>query len=113
MAYVTGINTPGYMPFDDDPPIFETPAEAWEYLADERERQEDFAFDYAYSCDPGLPDEGYSDTVKELREAALNGTGEGAIYGDTPGYDGDHDLGQAYTVAWLPDNDDTLTLKED
>jgi hypothetical protein len=28
--------------------------------------------------------------------------GTGTLYGDTPGYDGDHDLGVAYSVAQVP-----------
>jgi len=39
-----------------------------------------------------------TDTVKEL-DIAAQGTATGTVYGPTPGYDGDHDLGLAYTVS--------------
>lgn len=90
--YVATINTPGYLPMDDNPPVFDTAREAWEYLATERGYAEDDA--------PGGVD--YSDTWHTLQ--AL-GTGEaegdqpGTVYGPTPGHDGDHDLGLAYTVS--------------
>lgn len=93
MTYTAYISVPGYLPQDDDPPTFESASEAWAYLADERMRDEDWA-------EPFTDDDGeYSDTFVELRDRArtteiLTGT----IYGTTPGYDGDHDLGLAYTV---------------
>ena len=36
--FVVIINTPGYLPEDDDPPLFEDRADALEYLQDEVER---------------------------------------------------------------------------
>jgi hypothetical protein len=87
MPYLATENVPGYLPQDDDPPVFGTPAEAWEYLAGERRRGED-----------DTPGDVYSDTVDEL-EAAAASLGEGTVYGATPGYDGDHDLGLAYSVT--------------
>lgn len=92
-------NTPGYMPMADEPAVFESAAEAWGYLADERERGEDYG--------PG--DGSYSVTTLLLRALAenpsahvgsyLNPDGTGVIYGGTPDYDGDHDLGIAYSVV--------------
>jgi hypothetical protein len=36
--YVATVNTPGYLPEDDEPAVFETARDAWEYLAEEVER---------------------------------------------------------------------------
>lgn len=101
--FVATINIPGYLPQDDDPPTFDTARAAWDYLAGERERDEDEDEDVSE----------YSDTVAYLRYAAsdqcepgslhedwpLNEDGTGVIYGSTPGYDGEHDLGLAYVVS--------------
>lgn len=104
MPYVATMNTPGYLPMDDEPPVFATPEEGWNYLEDERRRGED---DYA---DPSF--EGYSETLNILETLAEGttaarenagvdpDTGTGTVYGATPGYDGDHDLGIAYSVTW-------------
>lgn len=99
--YLATINTPGYLPWDDDPPTFDEPRQAWEYLADARREAEDSAFQ------PG-DDTGFSATVNTLEslgdgtlalEEVGDGDGTGVVYGDTPGYDGDHDLGLAYCVT--------------
>lgn len=82
--FLATINTPGYLPWDDEPPVFESNAEAWEYLAGERRFQED---------------DGYSETVEILERYAAEGHGEDTVYGDTPGYEGSHDLGLAYSVS--------------
>ncbi len=102
MKYVASVSIPGYLP-EGDTPVFDTPAEAWSYLADERERGEDDTYN------PGDAEE-YTETVAELRKRAaiareLNDTDGGVIYGDTPGYDGDHDLGLAYVVSAVSDAD--------
>jgi hypothetical protein len=110
--YVATINTPGYLPWDDDPPTFETAREAWQYLAEERQRAEDDAYE------PGDA-EGFSATANTLETLGTNmnqGTDSdyenagldpfertGTIYGPTPGYDGDHDLGLAYSVSIVKD----------
>lgn len=114
MPYAAITNTPGYSPMDDDPPYFDTAAEAWCYLADERKRCED---------DFEVPGESYSGTALALEHfgydevwpkaaettagyhphIAIHGTG--TIYGDTPGYSGDHDLGVAYTVLLVTDEE--------
>lgn len=102
--YVATINTPGYSPWDEDPPTFDTPREAWAWLADERVRAEDDAF-FASAL---REDDGYSETVNRLEslgngtlalEEVGDGDGTGCVTGDTPGYDGDHDLGLAYCVS--------------
>jgi hypothetical protein len=62
----------------------------------------------------------YSDTLRCLRYAAgpdvqygsphedypLSVDGTGTIYGSTPGYDGTHDLGLAYCVTVVEDEDE-------
>lgn len=88
MTFTAIINTPGYLPDSDDVPVFDTPGEAWAYLADERREAED-AFTFARD---------YSDTVNTLDAYATANHGEDVVYGPTPGYDGDHDLGIAYSV---------------
>jgi hypothetical protein len=88
-TYVATINTPGYLPMDDDPPTFDTTFDAWSYLREERIRAEDDVVE--------SEDEPYTDTVENLRLAAVNNE-IGTVYGPTPGYEGDHDLGLAYTV---------------
>lgn len=89
MEYVAIINVPGYSPWAEENAEFATIKEAWEYLADERRRQED-ENDF----------EGYTDTVRSLgymaeaKEPICD-----SVYGSTPGYEGDHDLGMVYTVT--------------
>lgn len=100
--YVATISTPGYLPQDDEPPTFDTAREAWEYLADERERGEDSA----ELLDATATLVGLNRIAMGSRwqngtptEFGLNPDGTGTVYGDTPGYDGQHDLGKAYTVS--------------
>lgn len=95
MSYVATINTPGYLPTDDDPPTFDTAREAWDYLTAERVQAEDEAPEWAdHACDFPADCE-YSETMLTL---AQHEDAEGTVYGQTPGYDGDHDLGLAYCV---------------
>lgn len=96
MSYVAIINTPGYLPEDDDPSEFDTAREAWECLADRLGIDlQDLA--------GRAPEEhmlAVAETLRELREAAqTNDTG--VIYGPTPGYIGEHDLGKAFSVVWV------------
>jgi hypothetical protein len=114
MKFLATLNTPGYSPWDDDPPTFDEPRQAWEYLADSRRDAEDSAFN------PG-DDTGFSETVNTL-ESLGNGTlsldevgtdGTGTVYGDTPGYDGDHDLGLAYNVTVCEPCDDDHIVEWD
>lgn len=95
--YVALINVPGYLGMDDEPPTFETTAEAWGYLADERKRSDD-----AWVPDDPEDPEGPASLdacTLELERYERDGHGEGTVYGPTPGYDGDHDLGLAYSVV--------------
>lgn len=108
MRFIATINVPGYLPMSDEVDGFDTAREAWQFLADERTRGEDDAYDDG-------DDEGYSAT-KNILETLGTGTssgtqsdyenagldpvsGAGTVYGPTPGYDGEHDLGLAYTVT--------------
>ena len=102
MNYVAIINTPGYLPDSTEPPPeFDTCAEAWEYLAQERRSAED------EMNPPAQYDNPYSETVDELWARYQTASGRpipepevkpGVVTGPTPGYDGDHDLGVAYEV---------------
>jgi hypothetical protein len=88
MRYIATMNTPGYLPQDDEPPVFDTAPEAWAYLAEERRHVED---------EEGEGD--YSDVVNELDAYESSGHGPDVVYGPTPGYTGRHDLGIAYSVT--------------
>ena len=98
--YQAIINVPGYLPMDDDPPVFDTAQEAWQYLAEQRRADEDGA---------DTPGADYTETVGTLLVIAttidkvpyldLDPDGTGTVYGATPGYEGDHDLGVAYSVV--------------
>jgi hypothetical protein len=86
--YAAVINVPGHLPRADEPELFDTAAEAWTYLAEERERDTDDDLD---------------ETVEQLRELARGihtaREGTGSVWARTPGYTGDHDLGLSYSVA--------------
>jgi hypothetical protein len=103
MRFIATMNTPGYLPWsDDEPPVFDNTKDAWEYLAEERERQEDTT---------DAPE--YTETLSYLRYIAsgehehgnvhedcpTNADGTGTVPGSTPGYDGSHDQGIAYSVT--------------
>lgn len=107
MRFVATINVPGYSPMDDDPPTFEKAQDAWAYLASERERGEEF----------NETENGFTDTFHKLTDlaeadwdervpAALAMDGTGVVYGGTPGYDGEHDLGLAYSVNLVDETDE-------
>lgn len=107
MQFVATINIPGYLPMDDEPPTFDTAAEAWDYLASERMRAEDeFGGIPDDENDPDGPCH-YSETVIRLEEASMSLKGDGTpynwigtVYGNTPGSDSEHDLGLAYSVDY-------------
>lgn len=104
MPFLATVNVPGYSPMDDDPPVFDSAQDAWQYLRDERETGED-----GYESDA----DDYSQTHRDLDLCAGNvgsarvawadllgsADGQGTIYGPTPGYTGSHDLGLAYSVS--------------
>ena len=109
-VYLTRINVPGYLPESDDLDVFDTAQEAWRSLADTRKQEEDDT-DYAPGTDTGE----YSDTWVNLdyiasadhqhgnphEDIPTRADGSGCVYGGTPGYAGDHDLGYAYSVVRL------------
>ncbi len=109
MTYVAIVNVPGYLPMDDDPPVFDTAREAWQYLAGERERGEDDTEGEQYSTTRdhlaalGYPGLVGSDAANWLARNGLDPDGTGTVYGATPGYEGDHDLGLAYSVELTED----------
>lgn len=117
MLYEATVNTPGYLPEADEPALFETVREAWEYLADERREAEDAAWEADLETA-----EGYSATVNTLEQfsrgqfepslGASDDDGTGVVYGTTPGYDGDHDLGKAYSVTVAEPIDVWLRIPE-
>ncbi len=116
--FVATINVPGYLPMDDDPPTFDTAQEAWAYLAEERERDED-----QFPDDEPIGE--YTETLGYLRYAAgpevtygspsedypLGVDGTGTIYGSTPGYSGRNDLGLAYCVTSAQARCDAVAAK--
>jgi hypothetical protein len=104
--YVATVNVPGYLPMDDEPPTFDTASEAWSYLAEQLRENEDQL---------DLPGDSYSGTVLELEANSMQTMADGTpynfrgtVYGPTPGYDGDHDLGLAYSVD-IAENDESET----
>lgn len=107
--YEAIVNTPGYLPMADDPTTFDSACEAWEWLAAERERGEE-----SDASDPShvmplsgewqimthLADPGIQLDVGDYADYGSMGADRvGTVYAGTPGYDGDHDLGLAYTVV--------------
>jgi hypothetical protein len=101
MPFVATMNTPGYLPWDDEPPIFDDVSEAWDYLLDRRRDQEDDDEDaLGYSETLNLLERVVEGSMDALADAGLDFDGTGTIYGDTPGYGGDHDLGLAYSVTY-------------
>ena len=106
--FLATINTPGYLPTDDSPPVFDTAREAWDYLLGERRDAEDYAIEDGEG-------EGYSATFNILEQLAsgndvsdLTGVDSsdltGSVVGDTPGAEwsrANDDLGLVYTVTEL------------
>jgi hypothetical protein len=101
MKFVATINVPGYLPMSDDPPVFDTAEqdsycitctlrEAWRYLYGERERDLD---------DPMNDEDGDEDQCLDEIEGMIDNPETGTVYGRTPGYDGEHDQGLAYSVT--------------
>jgi hypothetical protein len=93
MAYVATINVPGYLPMDDDPPVFDTAREAWQYLLGEVERSwDDYPDDESGGC---VEAHAQMHNVDQSRE--------GVVYAATPGEPRMHDLGLAYSVTLTDD----------
>lgn len=96
--YVATVNVPGYLPMNDEPPVFDTAAEAWEYLAEESQRDGESAWLPDDANDPDGP-ASLAPWALKLEEMARRDT-LGSVYGPTPGRDSDdiYDLGLAYSV---------------
>jgi len=112
MSYVATINVPGYLP-EGEPAEFDTAAEAWAYLEGEREcRESEVTNDSTFVASECLSE------LRRIAEAAQwaqpVSDGTGTVYGNTPGYDGTHDLGLAYCVSIAEgSDDDRRTFTED
>jgi len=72
MNYTVIEYTPGYLPEDDDPPVFDQYAQALNYLMEERKRIEDDGWDYgdgdyqALEFSDGMQDGWFSYTNTKL-----------------------------------------------
>jgi hypothetical protein len=93
MRYIATMNTPGYLPDADEPAVFTSAQDAWQYLREDRERDEE---------DEEMPEDELSEPLFSMRRYANTDHGPDTVYGDTPGYDGSHDLGIAYSVTQVP-----------
>lgn len=117
--YVATINTPGYLPMADDLTTFNNAPDAWAYLAEERQRGEEqgdpdgedwsdtvatlaMLGERSHWASPIGPRDGWDSAAEQtawLAEKGIAADGTGTVYGGTPGYQGDHDLGIAYSVS--------------
>ena len=109
--YVATVNVPGYLPMDDDPPVFDTAEEAWWHLYHERcyaegEVECDLCNGESTHGVSGDCDDDSETGTALAKSARWAGSGlvcdfeaVGTVYGPTPGYRGDHDLGLAYSVS--------------
>lgn len=88
MPFVAIINTPGYVPMDDEPPTFDSAREAWQYLVSEVDR----------SWDEYPEDENGACLDAHSQMHNLDQSQTGTVYAGTPGSDSEHDLGLAYSV---------------
>lgn len=104
MTYITIVNVPGYLPdgMDEEPAEFDTAKDAWYALYHERIDDES-----NYPCPlcndtmthgPFGDCDDDSDAATALADMARRDE-PGVCYLSTPGYDGDHDLGLAYSVV--------------
>lgn len=101
--YLATMNTPGYLPWSDDRMLFDTVQAAWEYLEAQRNEQWNDTESQGPDYDPVMGNMGILGKYGDC----------GTVYGSTPGNDGSHDLGIAYTVtkvehASYPHEPDTL-----
>ncbi len=94
--YVATINTPGYLPWADEPAVFDSIREAWEYLESEYQRMND--------TDLPQPDD-YEETLIGFT-TRVNWDQPGNLYANTPGYEGDHDLGLVFSVNYYENEEE-------
>lgn len=97
--YTASVNIPGYLPMADEPAVFRTPEEAWSWLRGERERGEDDCTDDTWRKLDRLSEGGAVLDASRIVGRSDTDESTGTVYGDTPGYDGAHDQGLAYTVS--------------
>lgn len=90
MKFRATVNVPGYLPQSDVDHVFDSAREAWEWLRSERERDLD---------DPMNDEDDGDDQCLEEIEGYIDHPETGTVYGRTPGYDGEHDLGLVYAVS--------------
>lgn len=117
--YTALIHRPGCLPDTaEPPPEFDTPAEAWHYLAEQRATEEDH--DPAEASDTArAADQESSSTYQQLMHCANRPTptagwdGTGTIHGPTPGADTLGDLGWCYTVEAITEPPDCQTPGHD
>ncbi|GIL25480.1 hypothetical protein [Actinocatenispora comari] len=101
--YTALIHRPGCLPdTTEPPPEFDTPAEAWHYIAEQRAAEDR---DLAEPCDTACgADTEHSSTYQQLAHCAnrpaptAGWDGTGTIHGPTPGADTLGDVGWCYTV---------------
>ena len=86
--YLATMNVPGYLPMGD-PVEFDSAEMAWDYLASERNTDLD-----NYEA-PWPADDAAAIAMDALKAENVGGS----VWGTTPGYDGDHDLGLVYSVT--------------
>lgn len=95
-VYTATVNVPGYSPMADETPVFDTPGEAWEYLASQRDRDLDVE-------SPEVADQSEAELMRLMASGEVPSgypvDGTGTVFAATPGYWGSHDLGLAYTVS--------------
>jgi len=87
--FQASVTVPGYLPMVDEPHVFDSAAEAWGWLRDQRVNDLD---------DPMNDESDDEDECLVEIESMMDLDVRGAVYGRTPGYDGDHDLGIFYLV---------------
>lgn len=103
--FTATVNVPGYLPMADQPAVFDSAKEAWEYLLEHRKEDEDAS---AEANEDAVP-QGYSDTVTELekqvrvieRGLICDFEGVGSVHGPST-IEMMHDLGLTYSVTEIP-----------
>jgi hypothetical protein len=88
--YIAAMAHPGYLPWDDESPRFESTSDAWAYLADERRNQEEMTDDEEW-------DEEWSETVDTLDAWASESHEPDVLYGQDP--NAGHGVQVAYSVT--------------
>ncbi|MFD6092826.1 hypothetical protein ACFWGN_11950 [Oerskovia sp. NPDC060338] len=102
--FIATINVPGYLPDgDQSPAVFDTAAEAWAYLAEERELALNLADMVLAEVDLApAPGDAPDLALGELRRFA-NVDLPGTVYASNSLSGATHDLGMAYSVVIAED----------